>query len=184
MASNGTQSGFGDAPAFPEEDALQIGGDLEEVARYARMRGNALRGTVAQRDAYSTPEDGLLWSNTTDRALDRYNGSSYDRVWIRYGWTLVSPESGWSAESGSTTRPEIRREANTAIFRGRLFGGTSGSIAAVLPSWATPTRNIRLFPISGSGAPDVGVYVQIETNGNMRVWGTLNAATYLEWTIL
>lgn len=157
---------------------------ITQVAPFTAMAG----GVVPVRDATELaawePALGSLAHNLDDGFLYKRVGSGWTAVDYAQSWTILTASSGWTAESGSSTRPEVARDRNQVRFRGRLYGGTDGSVATVLPTWARPARNIRLFPISGSGAPVLTTYVQVETGGNMRVWGTLNAATYLEWSVL
>lgn len=90
MASNGLQPGYEDAPAFPEEDALAVGADLEEVARYAKSRGNLLKGTTTARNTFATyATAGVFWSDTTDGAVYRFDGSGWV-LWFKR-WAAYTP---------------------------------------------------------------------------------------------
>lgn len=153
MASNGVDAEGN--PLFPEEDALQSGADLEEVARYARVRGNALVGTTSDRNAFGFKIDGLLWSNTTTDALERWNGTGWERVWappiVDQGVTLNAGYSGGpltvSRVSGMVTlngRIQATSGAATVIgslpigFRPpserlvQLYDGTAGSVLCII----------------------------------------------------
>lgn len=181
MASNGTQSGFGDAPAFPEEDALQIGGDLEEVARYARFRGNAIRGTNAERDAYTDVTNGLLWSNTTTGALERYNGTSWQVVWERTGWSTQTAANDWTANTGSNA-PQVSRDGVIVTWRGGMFGGTSSSNATTVPTWARPTRDVR-GQVTLSDNTTIGRF-RVATNGQVFFSGSISTDAQFSWSVL
>lgn len=182
MASNGTQSGFGDAPAFPEEDALQIGGDLEEVARYARLRGNVPKGTTAARDAYTDVTNGLLWSNTTDGTLERYNGTSWDVIWRRVNWTTISATNDWTANTGAVS-PQVAASAETAFWRGGMFGGSTGNAAGTLPVNCRPSRTTRVHGIMLSNNTDAG-RARIEPNGQIFFSGSLSQDASFSWPVI
>lgn len=86
MASDGIQPGQEDAPAFPEEGALASGADLEEVARYAKKRGNLLKGSTTARLEWLAARPsvaGVFWSDTTDGVLYRSDGSGGWDEWAR-----------------------------------------------------------------------------------------------------
>ena len=80
MASNGVQSGQEDAPAFPEGDPPATGADYEEVARYAKFRGNSFKGTTAQRTGYAYAAEGHRWYDTTLDQEYLHDGSGW-RLW-------------------------------------------------------------------------------------------------------
>lgn len=98
MASDGIQVGQEDAPAFPEEDALQTGADLEEVARYAKHRGNLLKGTFTEMNDYDHPVDGVFWSDVTNKSLMRYDGG-----FVQHGIEHLATDVSTSPTQGSIT---------------------------------------------------------------------------------
>lgn len=101
MASNGIQAGQEDAPAFPEEDALASGADLEEVSRYAKWRGNLIKGTFSVMSAFSAAVEGLFWSDITNKSLMRYDGG-----WVQHGIEhLGTSTSGTPLQTPITTTP-------------------------------------------------------------------------------
>jgi len=97
VASNGFQPGGQGIPAFPEEDAPQLGADNEEVARFAAFRGNTLRGTTAEMNAFEFPVEGLWWSNTTNGGLYRFTSGAWvlpDAYATAEGFVYVSTTAG------------------------------------------------------------------------------------------
>lgn len=152
MASNGVDptTGF---PLFPEEDAPQLGADLEEVAAYAVLRGNALRGTTAERDDFAYPLDGLLWSNTTTDSIDRYDGSGWVRV-LRMpstaAVTFTPPNYAASGSSPVTVRIDNGRAylEGEAVSTGTLgfTAGTNYTLGSV-PAGIAPATN-QLYLVS------------------------------------
>lgn len=154
MASNGTQSGFGDAPAFPEEDALQIGGDLEEVARYAQFRGNLLKGTNAEMLAYGHPTLELYWANTTDGFLYKYTTTGWISI---FGLPLdfVNPTvgTGWATPSQNF----LARRSGIAFFTfnaTRTAAASAGAHIATVPAGYRSTVNVygQAWGLSGATA--------------------------------
>lgn len=99
MASNGNQSGYDDAPAFPGGDAPQTGPDLEEVARYAWKRGNLLRGTNAEMNDYDHFDDGVAWADTTNSSLMVDWGSGP----VQHGIEHLATDTSTSPTQGSIT---------------------------------------------------------------------------------
>jgi hypothetical protein len=92
MASNGVDPTTG-SPRFPETDAPQTGADYEEVADYAVFRGNTLKGTATEMNDFDYPIEGMLWSNTTDGDVYRYDGSSWVLLARVGGMYRITPDS-------------------------------------------------------------------------------------------
>lgn len=115
MASNGIQAGQEDAPAFPEEDALASGADLEEVSRYAKWRGNLLKGTFSAMGAFAAAVEGLFWSDITNKSLMRYDGG-----WVQHGIEHLGTSTS-STPNGSTftTTPTTVNGISTTVSLSR-----------------------------------------------------------------
>jgi hypothetical protein len=128
MASNGLQAGQEDAPAFPEEDALAIGADLEEVARYAKLRGNMLKGTTAERTAwvasYPTVE-GVMWSDTTTDLLYRSTGAG--------GWALA-PGGMYRITPGSVSGTGVSIGAGGEVILSGVAASTTLQLRDIFSS--------------------------------------------------
>lgn len=140
MASNGLQSGYEDAPAFPEEDGLAAGADSEELARYAMRRGNSFKGTTAQRNAWVTDgfaREGHQWYDTTLDAQYVHNGSgfvvatvrplnaTFPPTLIQHGRTTITTDaSGYFSVAFPTPFPNAcDRVIATSASPGAYFGG-------------------------------------------------------------
>lgn len=144
MASNGLQPGHEDAAAFPEEDALASGADLEEVARYAKWRGNLIKGTTTQRLAWSDDFPsvaGVFWSDTTNGGLYVSDGAG--------GWVLRSAPRVALIVSAATAV-----SANTNINFGSVDEDTHSG-------WNAGTDEYT-FPIAG----DYLITTALKSNGS------------------
>lgn len=124
MASNGLQPGQEDAPAFPEDDALASGADLEEVARYAKRRGNLFKGTTTEMNA-QTAYDGAFWSNITDDTLYRGNGAdwiAWSRHWDTYTPVLTNVSGAPTVTARYAIASGIVRVKIAVLLTGANFG--------------------------------------------------------------
>lgn len=178
MASNGLQSGYEDAPAFPESDALAAGADLEEVARYAMRRGNAFKGTTTARNQWVTDgyaREGHLWYDTT---LDQFY--VYSSGWV-YLWT--TEETGTFTFGGLYTNPTnydnvtLTRRGKAVRLRGGVTTNATATFAAntsytlgTVPAGWRPASGTQPFrPIAISGPPGVVAgWVQMTTAGELQ----------------
>lgn len=188
MASNGFQPGGQGIPAFPEEDAPQTGADYEEVARFAAFRGNTLRGTRSERDEFEFPVEGLFWSNTTDKTLDRHTAGAWVSI---FGLPLdfVNPPvaGGWTTPVSQNI---LARRSGIAYytFNGiRSSNAAAGAPVATVPAGYRSTVNIygQGWGLAGA-APSVQVNYDAATNqvrlGQALVSGLAIAVT-LSWPI-
>ncbi|WP_194385192.1 hypothetical protein [Microbacterium luteum] len=180
MASEGLQPGYEDAPAFPEEGPLASGADLEEVARLAVKRGNTRKGTTAERDAY-TPVNGMLWSNTTTGAVERWNGSAWQFVMYLVDWTTLAATNDWTANTGEVS-PQVSRDGYMVSYHGGMYGGTSSSAAAQLPAWSWPKRDTRL-PVIMSDNSTIG-RCRISPTGGLFFSGGVSQDAALTWSVV
>lgn len=64
-------------------------------------------------------------------------------------WTTLTPASGWTAGTGSSS-PQVMRRGTMIFFKGSLFGGTG--TATTMPSWAQPARATTIPIATNSGA--------------------------------
>lgn len=145
MASNGTQPGQEGAPAFPEEDAPALGVDLEEVARYAKDRGNILKGTTTQRNAFADAVEGVLWSNTTTDSIDRYTGSA----WV----TILGPSvpvAGPGSQTDYGTSETQIVTASVPVISGQQYRVSAQVTGTQVTNAGVPTVRIRSGATPGS----------------------------------
>lgn len=149
MASNGIQAGQEDAPAFPEEDAPALGADLEEVARYAKDRGNLLKGTTTQRNAHTPKIDGLFWADTTDGTLYRCDGTSWYGVkgspsvptYESSTWAAASDAlQFWVNADGSIGVEGGFQNVGSGVFN----AGFAATRVGVVPAAVRPSRTVRM----------------------------------------
>jgi len=88
-------------PYFDANSADDQAADLTELGRYALFRGGLMRGTTAEREAFSTAGyagEGDHWDDTTLDVLYRWSGSTWVAVKARGGFTLAG--STWDSAGG------------------------------------------------------------------------------------
>lgn len=121
-------------------------GDPEELVEALHSRYLALPrgGTTAGRGyPYPDPTDPIAEGADAIRALAEAIGA------LDQPWTVVAPASGWSTGSSSSQFALMRRDL--MIFtRGTLYGGTAGSTAATVPTWARPRITVTV-PVPNTG---------------------------------
>ena len=96
MASNGVDPTYG-YPKFPESDAPQLGADLEEVAAYARYRGNRIVETAAARTAFTSAGfayKGLEWFEADTDKTFVHDGTN---------WVDMTPGTAPFIQTGTVT---------------------------------------------------------------------------------
>lgn len=100
-----------------------------------------------------------------------------------YDWFFLTPASGWSGATGATTRPRVRRIGRFVEYRGSLFGGTGGTTATTLPSWACPDATIQP-PVRGIGAgvTDRFTTARIWAAGSFQPGSNLDGESVCIWT--
>jgi len=133
MASNGVDSTTG-YPKFPEEDAPQLGSDLEEVAAFAADVGTRIvRANLAGLNAYAYKRAGLS-GHALDTGLDYvHDGSAWRLVGgIDTGYVpLTNLGSGWNPTTGY--EPWIRRIGNRVDIGGAVTRTTTlGALATIV----------------------------------------------------
>lgn len=202
MPSNGLQSGEGDAPAFPESDPVALGADSEELARYARRRGNLLVGSSTQRAAYAYPRAGEVWSNTTTGTLDYYTGSSwvtgvlpvaphfrvtrdsaafnFTNSWTNLQWDATLMEGTLAGFSTSDRTTYTCTVAGVYLFGAQVtsVGASSQSIQIRVYRNGAP----KLFSLAGTIA---SAFSSVQTNGTVRfdVGDTMSVAIFSSSTV-
>ena len=158
MASNGFQPGGQGIPAFPEEDAPQLGADYEEVARYAAFRGNLLRGTTEEMNTFPHPVEGLWWSNTSSGAagLYRHTSGAWRFRFPASDGEYVTPAVGAGWDAPSLNR--LTRAGNFAVLTFNAFRETNGAANATIVTipvgWRQSAVPVWAFAWGLAGAPN------------------------------
>lgn len=167
---------FNDAITHPQ-DSQDLADDIYEI-------GNVRVGSSAERQSFPTAQTkpGMMWSETDTGDVYQYLAGAWVAWKVSRPWTALTASTGWTAEGSASNRPEVSREGRTVSFRGRLYGGTAGTVAAVVPDWARPTRNLRPL-IADAATPAGAVSIQIETNGNLRIWSYPGGAAVTQWSV-
>lgn len=189
MASDGIQPGQEDAPAFSSGGALSTGPDMEELARYAKKRGNVLKGTTTAMNEFTEyAQEGVLWSNTTDDNLHRFDGTSWVPL---FGLPLdaVNPPvaAGWTtpvSQNALTRRSGVAYYTFNAI---RSASASAGAVITTIPAGYRSGLNVygQAWGLS-SATPAVQVSYDAATNqirlGQALAIGQAVALT-LSWPI-
>lgn len=83
----------------------------EDVQNALNRRGNALKGTVAERNAYPGPQEGMIWVDTnSERRVWRYSNGQWVHFTQDTGWVNIPIASGFQAYQGRTPQARIRDE--------------------------------------------------------------------------
>lgn len=191
MASSGIQPGFEDAPAFSVEGALDDGPDQEELARYAVHRGNLLKGSTTQRQAWSAAYPtvaGVHWSDLTDSALYRSDGAGgwTPVVTPSTAWQELARSTGWTAVAGHT--PRARLLNGVVWIEGAALRGSGGSlshIATIQDSalWPSKTTFIGASVASKSGESSRSSELYVTSSGVVQVGGYTTIDTLAGWSV-
>lgn len=169
MASNGVQSGQEGAPAFPSGDAPASGPDLEELARWSVKRGNALKGTTAERTAWAYPVTGQMWYDTTLSALMVYTGSGWGELVGAPGASNVTLETGWQNQDQTL---KVTRRAGIGFLTGRVSraSGTSTKVGTMATGYRPAETTHASLVALGSAATDGARFiVTANANGDITV---------------
>lgn len=107
-------------------------------------------------------------------------GTAWHLVHYFQDWTTLTASGGWTANTGSGA-PQVSRVGNTVYFRGGFFGGTGATQCTTLPSWARPTRTLRV-PMTRA---DDGIgLVRVFSGGAMNPSADIHAETQLPpWSV-
>lgn len=153
-------------------------------------RANAFKGTSAQRVAFSSAEEGVIWVDT--------NGSK--KVWVRQGntWKEIYPnrddlvptsgavyDTGWtnfSATVGTVENPKVRRVGKQVFFTGILETGNIGggfTKVATVPAGFRPSTGTLYFRVDTNGRSAIPHRVRVYVNGDMQVDRNTGNRTYL-----
>jgi hypothetical protein len=167
--------------------AFDVPGDIADVYSFWDSRVGESVATVAGMPAASARPAGHVIS-----VLDGTNaiylnlgtagsaGTSWHLVHYFQDWTTVTATNGWTANTGSGT-PQVSRVGNTVYFRGGLYGGTNNTQACILPSWARPTRTVR---VPMTKADDTIGLVRLFTNGELHPSSNIHSETQLPpWSV-
>lgn len=149
-------------PYFDANSADDQAADLTELGRYALFRGGLMRGTTAEREAFSTAGyagEGDHWDDTTLDVLYRWSGSTWVAVKARGGFTLAG--SIWDSAGGifgGGTQATLANSGATVSSR-RITPSVPGQWLFVLNGvWAVNSTGLRqaLLRKNGLNSTSVG----------------------------
>lgn len=145
------------APVFLETGAPAQGADLTEVADFAVFRGNALKGTATEMADFDYPIEGLLWSDTTNKSLMRYDGG-----FVQHGVEHLGTDTSDSPTQGSITTVattvsnisiavSLSRTSNLRV-RGRIntYSSVATDVIEILLKDGSTTVGKWTFPANSS----------------------------------
>ena len=123
---------------------------------------------------YALTQDLLAMADSIQAAITGIPRTSF------WGWTVLTPESGWSANTGALA-PQVRRDGNVVYYRGGFYGGTAYTTASILPSWARPARTSAVWISNTANSASLlrlfnGGAIQPSTDA-------INAETQTSWTV-
>jgi hypothetical protein len=144
------------APVFLDADAPDPAVNPTQVAAFAAERGNLLRGTTAEMNAFEYPDEGLYWSSTDDGGLYRYTDGNWDTLIAENSAVEATVASGWGTPSQNVV---VRKNGWVMV----VFNAAATSVKAVGAVVATVPVGFRA---------NYNVYAQ--------AWGLLGAANTVQ----
>lgn len=102
-------------PSPSIDDPFQWAPQLEALAEGTQValnkRGNAYKGTVAQRNAFTNAPEGTLWSDTnSNRQVWRRINGSWEQFIDDTGWVNIPLAEGFAVYENKTPQARIRDE--------------------------------------------------------------------------
>lgn len=153
-------------------DAPSLAATFNELSAFAVKRGNMLKGTTAERTAFSSAgyaKEGDQFRDTTLKTTFVYQSSTWVDVASDTGWQTLTPAAGWSIDPSHPI--EARRLNGVVYLRGRVNGPLTSSTVLTLPVGFRPSL-LSFFLIERGSATAIsritvdttGAVVQTSTN--------------------
>lgn len=164
----------GDAPGLHRVEWTNNGSDWRPVSGVLRFNSEA------SATAWATANAGLLsWGDwaVIANALFRWSGTG----WVAevFPWARLTAQNGWTANTANNG-PDVGRDGMTAYYRGGLFGGAANTTATTVPSWACPSRELRVPIVLGDNT--LGS-IRVYTSGILQPSGVLGPASSTNWPV-
>ncbi|MCS4277710.1 hypothetical protein M2390_002919 [Mycetocola sp. BIGb0189] len=170
MAANSTDPTTG-RPMFIENQAVQVGADLDTVSRYASENGNRVALTTAERQAFKYGREGLECWDKDEKREYLWTGGAFRRrslltsqVQVQQGFTSPINRLEKDADGWVTVTYQVTRDAFSGI----------GQQLGTLPAGFRPSLDVPAAGSATSGAPPGLCTVLIQSNGAMVLYATGN----------
>lgn len=172
-----SSTGSNGEPQYSSGDAPALAATFNELADYALERGGLLRGTTAQRTAFSTAgyaSEGDHWYDTTLDKMFLFDGLS----WVSASATHAV--AGYAATAGTPVNP-----ASGIAVRTGLASGTTSGTGVLVHTFPTAFPNacigVIFMPNQNKGAPSLVENDVTKTGFNMFYSGAPNAGRSIQY---
>lgn len=165
-------SGAQNQPQYAGTGAPADAADLTEVATYAALVGNIKVGTTTQMNALTGADrwTGLLFSNTTDGAVYRYDGAGWNVIADVPVIGTVAPKAGFTLGTFNS----LRRVGKVVIFQAHLLrsSGTyvQGDYPADIPVGFRPATKVYGAALGFNGSTYSNIGLATDTTGATTVF--------------